>query len=82
MKIIQVRDIPDETHRRLKIRAAEEGTTISNLVRTQLVQMADRPTWSEVRQRIEDLGPVELNKRTAEIVNRGRAERDRELDRR
>jgi len=43
-KVIQVRGVPTEVHRRLKERAAQEGRTLSELVREQLQDAANRPS--------------------------------------
>lgn len=81
MPIIQVRDVPEETHRRLKVRAAQQGRTLSALVREELERMAAQPTWAEMRERIRsrELGALEID--PAEEVRATRAERDAELDR-
>lgn len=81
MPIIQVRDVSEETHRRLKTRAAEEGRTLTELVRDELDRVAARPTWEELADRIRDRGPVRLSEDSAAAVRAAREERDHELDR-
>ncbi len=44
MKMIQVRNVPDELHRSLKERAAREGTTMSDLILTELPRLAHKPS--------------------------------------
>jgi plasmid stability protein len=51
-KTIQVRDVPDDVHRRLTIRAAEERRSLSELIRAEIVEMARRPTMSEMLDRL------------------------------
>jgi len=51
-KTIQVRDVPDDVHRRLTIRAAEERRSLSELVRAEIVEIARRPTMSEMLDRL------------------------------
>jgi antitoxin FitA len=46
MSTIQVRNVPQELHRQLKVRAAQEGRTLSEYVRGELRVAADRPTIS------------------------------------
>jgi plasmid stability protein len=46
-KMIQVRNVPDQLHRQLKARAAEEGVTLSDFILTELRGLADRPSWRE-----------------------------------
>lgn len=81
MPIIQVRDISEETHRRLKVRAAEEGRTLSELVRDELDRAAARPTWAELAARVRDREPVRLSGGMAAAVRAAREERGHQLDR-
>src|SRR5215217_5528295 len=41
MKMIQIRNVPEELHRSLKERAAREGTTLSDLILADLPRLAD-----------------------------------------
>lgn len=52
MKTIQIRNVPDELHRALKVRAAHEGISLSDLALTELRKTADRPTRNELLDRI------------------------------
>jgi antitoxin FitA len=52
MKTIQIRGVPDELHRSLKVRAAQEGTTLSELALTELRRSLERPSRSELLDRI------------------------------
>lgn len=74
-KVIQVRDVPDDVHRALKIRAAEEGRTLSELVRAELVEVASRPTLATMLERLGGRDPVSTGETAAEAVRSGRAER-------
>lgn len=51
-KTIQVRDVPDDVHQRLTIRACAERRSLSELVRAEIVEMARRPTMSEMLDRL------------------------------
>ena len=72
MKMIQIRNVPDELHRALKARAALDGTTMSDLLLAELPRLAHKPSTAEVldrvRQRSEVGGPA-----TADLI---RGERD------
>jgi antitoxin FitA len=81
-KVIQVRDVPDDVHRRLKVKAAQQGMTLSELVRRYLVELAEQPTMAEVLERIKSRERVDLPISSAELVRRAREERDAELLRR
>ena len=58
MKMLQVRNIPDDLHRALKERAAREGTTMSELVLRELPRLAYRPSPEQVLARIGERTPV------------------------
>jgi plasmid stability protein len=58
MKLLQIRNVPDEVHRALKERAAREGTTMSDLVLRELPRLASRPSPEEVLTRIRERTPV------------------------
>ena len=73
MKMIQIRNVPDALHRRLKARAATEGISLSDYLRAEMQAVAERPTIAELKARIETRSPVSLRESAAEAV---RAERD------
>lgn len=58
MKLLQVRNVPDDVHRALKERAAREGTTMSDLVLRELPRVASRPSPEDVLARIRARTPV------------------------
>lgn len=58
MKMIQIRNVPDELHRSLKARAAREGRTLSDLILSDLRRLADKPSPEEVMERIRSRTPV------------------------
>jgi plasmid stability protein len=58
MKMIQVRNVPDDLHRSLKERAAREGTTMSDLILNELPRLAHRPSPQQLLERIELRAPV------------------------
>ena len=58
MKMIQVRNVPDELHRSLKERAAREGTTMSDLILGELPRLAHRPSPPQLLERIRQRPPV------------------------
>jgi hypothetical protein len=52
MKMIQVRNVPDDLHRALKERAARDGTTMSHLILNALPRIANDPSAEQVLARI------------------------------
>lgn len=57
--MIQIRNVPDEIHRRLKVRAAELGISMSDYVLRELRHSLERPTREELLRRIEERSSVE-----------------------
>jgi hypothetical protein len=57
-KMIQIRNVPDDLHRKLKVRAAEAGMTLSDYL---LSQTAEKPTLAEMMERLRQREPVELD---------------------
>ncbi|MGB3411747.1 MAG: hypothetical protein WBA45_11155 [Microthrixaceae bacterium] len=73
VKNLQIRNVPEDIHRRLKIRAAQQGRSLSELALEELRRSLDRPTSDELLARIAERGTVVLDSAAAELV---RAERD------
>jgi plasmid stability protein len=46
-KMIQIRNVPDELHRRLKMRAAKLGMSLSDYLLEEIREAAERPTMRE-----------------------------------
>ena len=72
--MIQIRNVSDELHRRLKSRAALAGMSLSDYLLNEIRDLAERPTLEELRARLEQRSPVNPSIAPAEAV---RAERDR-----
>lgn len=75
-RTIQIRNVPDEVHRRLKSRAALAGLSMSDYVLREIEQVLSRPTRAEVFARIAELPSIDLDPPTAEMLReeRGGAE--------
>lgn len=74
-KTIQVRGVPDETHRTLRQRAAAAGVSLSDYLLAELVRISDRPEVSDVlRLAAGRSGGVERDT----LVDAVRSGRDRE----
>lgn len=57
-KMIQIRNVPEATHRTLKARAAQRGLSLSDYLLAQVQQLADLPTIEELNARIRTRKPV------------------------
>jgi plasmid stability protein len=73
--MIQIRNVPDALHRRLKSRAALVGMSLSDYLLSEIRQVAERPTLDELRARLEQRPEARPSIEPAEAV---RAERDRQ----
>ncbi len=73
--MIQLRNVPDDLHRELKSRAALAGMSLSDYLLNEVRQVAERPTWVQMRARLDRLSPVITDVSAAQAV---RAERDRD----
>jgi antitoxin FitA len=58
--MIQLRHVPDSLHRKLKVRAATEGVSLSDYVLRHVKQAADQPTMAEILERISRQPRVKL----------------------
>jgi plasmid stability protein len=73
--MIQIRNVPESLHRRLKARAAEAGMSLSDFLLADLRRNAERPTPEELRERIRSRAPVSLPESAARAVRSGRDSR-------
>ena len=53
-KMIQLRHVPDDLHRKLKARAALAGMHLSDYLLQKVRRVAERPTIAELRSRISN----------------------------
>ncbi len=72
-KMIQIRNVPDTLHRRLKSRAALTGLSLSDYLLNELREVAERPTLEELRARLHSRSRTRPSLAPAAAV---RAERD------
>lgn len=73
MSMLQIRNVPEDLHRRLKARAAMAGVSLSDLALAELRRSMDRPTRAELLARLKAAEPRVTAESGAEAV---RAERD------
>jgi plasmid stability protein len=71
--MIQIRNVPDALHRRLKSRAALAGMSLSDYLLREIREVAEPPTLEELRARLERRSRVDLSVEPADAI---RAERD------
>lgn len=71
-KMIQVRNVPDSLHHKLKARAASAGQTLSDYLLSELERLAARPTRDEMLARIHARKRVNLKTPAAVVVREER----------
>lgn len=74
-KMIQLRNVPHALHRKLKARAALEGLSLSDYLIREIQQIAERPTTSELRERLRLREPVSPSISPLEAVREERSAR-------
>ena len=72
-KMIQLRNVPDDLHRKLKSRAAMAGLSLSDYLLREVRRVAERPTVAELRERLTRRPSVNPRTTPARAV---RAERE------
>ncbi len=72
--MIQIRNVPDVLHRRLKSRAALAGMSLSDYLLNEISHIAERPTLAELRARLLSRTETAPSVTPAEAI---RDERDR-----
>jgi len=71
-KMIQIRHVPDSLHRRLKMRAATAGMTLSDYLRQELARSADQLTYAELRERLAAMPRATVRESPADAVRKER----------
>jgi antitoxin FitA len=74
-KMIQLRNVPDALHRRLKSCAAMAGMSLSDYLVGEVKEIAERPTPAELRERLHQRDPVSIDIDTARLVREERETR-------
>ena len=72
-KMIQIRNVPDDLHRKLKARAAMEGMSLSDYLLAEIRTLAAQPTLREFLEGLRQRDSVKLRESPAAAI---RAERN------
>ena len=72
-KMVQIRNVPDQLHRKLKARAALAGVSLSDYLLSEIERSAQRPTLEEIREHLHRRRPVVPQESPVDAV---RAERE------
>jgi antitoxin FitA len=73
--MVQIRNVPADLHRRLKVRAATEGMSMSDYVLREIRKSLDRPTRQEVLERLQAQPVRTLRRKAADVIRSERESR-------
>ena len=73
--VVQIRNVPVATHRRLKARAALEGISMSQFVLREIEKALATPSRPELLAAIRDLSESELDEAPADVLREVRGTR-------
>ena len=71
-KMIQIRNVPDDVHRALKVRAAEEGLSLSAFLLREITELAHQPTFEEIFERARRRGTFAVSEDPVAIIRAAR----------
>lgn len=71
-KMIQIRNVPEALHRKLKVRAASAGKTLSDYLLGEISRIAAAPTRAEMLERLHSRARVKLSEPSAKTIRRER----------
>jgi len=78
--MIHIRNVPDDLHTELKVRAAQAGMTLSDYLFSEIEQVAEQPTLGEMMEHLRAREPVELDEPPKLTIRRMRdADKPRDL---
>ena len=65
--MIQIRNVPDDVHRELKVRAAQAGMSLSDFLNAELARLAARRPLSELVDEMSGQLPLRAGKAAAAV---------------
>ncbi len=66
--MIQIRNVPEDVHRKAKARAALAGMTLSEFILRELQKILERPPREELLARISKLAEPRLDPEPADLI--------------
>ena len=73
--MIQIRNVPDALHRRIKSRAALTGMSMSRFILMELEKVVERPTRDEILRQIARYPTAPLEPAPAKVIREERENR-------
>lgn len=77
MKTLQIRDVPEEIHTAVRVRAAAEGKSVSDYLRGVVDEVVSRPTMAEFVARAKAIAQAGGGASLADVQEAVRSGRDR-----
>jgi len=71
-RVIKIHNVPEGMHRILKARAAMAGMSLSDFLLAEMRNLAERPTISELRDRVRRRAPIAAGVSAAATVRHKR----------
>jgi plasmid stability protein len=71
-KMVQIRNVPDALHRKLRARALDSGQTLSDYLLAEIERLAARPTREEMLARLHARRRVTLKTPAAVVIREER----------
>ena len=71
-RMVQIRNVPDALHRKLKVRAADAGQKLCDYLLAELERVAARPTRDEMLSRLHSRRRVRLKTSAATVIREER----------
>jgi plasmid stability protein len=69
--------VPDQLHRKLKVRAAEHGVSLSDYILVELRRLSERITPQELAERARHIVRQDFSPSPVDVLHAERAERAR-----
>jgi antitoxin FitA len=79
MPHVQIRNMPDDMHRKLKVKAAEAGMSLSEYLLKELRPVAELPSLEEWVRRVRSRKLYTFDTSAADLIRADREERERQL---
>ena len=76
MKTIQIRNVSDETHAELRLRAARAGMSLSDYALAELERKTSKPPLAEVLERARNRSGGATAQEIVDAIRAGRDDRD------
>ena len=75
VRMVQIRNVPVATYRKVKARAALEGISMSQFVLREIEKALATPARQELLAAIHDLSEAELDENPADVLHEARTTR-------